>query len=532
MANVKLSPRQRMINMMYLVLIALLVLNVDKRILKSFHIMEKNILGSSYNLDEKNNLIMAGFSDNLKSEKEKTQPYYEKAQEAREITREFNQYIDQIKSDIEKLYGGRLDEENLSEEIAAMKSPELMEAHAHYFMVENQGKRAKELKERINATRDKLLALLQPGPDSLFTTTQSYDAVSRANQLEALEPERTGPKEETWASINLEYQPAGALMAMLSQLQFNAKSLESDVLTKLAEGIHMFDFKFDRIHAEVVPQSNYVMAGEPYQAKVMLVASNTSTNHKFLVNGEPWTEVENGAGSLNIPTSGVGNRDVEGYILVPNPRNNKMDSFYFEDQYQVFQPIATVALDKMNLFYTEVENPISVSVPGFSAADLNVSISSGGRLVPQGNGQYNVVVDGSARQVRVSVSANGRVMGTYDYRVRRVPEPQGKYGGLTLSGAPVPKAVAAAQTHILAFMGEDFAYELKFQVQSFDAYFFFKNKPPRHFDVRGGVIPNELRQLIARAAPGEKVLVDNIRAKDTRYGIVKKLPGSLFFTLN
>ena len=97
--------------MMYLVLIALLVLNVDKRILKSFHLMETNIIGSSMNLDQKNNLIMSGFVNNLKNDKEKTSPYYERAKEAREITAEFTVYIEKLKKEVEDLYGGRVPED-------------------------------------------------------------------------------------------------------------------------------------------------------------------------------------------------------------------------------------------------------------------------------------------------------------------------------------------------------------------------------------------------------------------------------------
>ena len=520
--------------MMYLVLIAMLVLNVDKRILKSFHLMETNIIGSSMNLDAKNELIMGGFLSNLKNDPEKTEPYFEKAKEARAITKEFNEYIESIKTDIEDLYGGRVpDEEEDFEDplVNAMVTPEKMEEHAHYFMVENQGKRATELKQKINETRDKLLSLLKPDEDGLFTTDASYLAVSEANRLFAEDPQTAGPKKLTWENINLEQQPAGALMALLSQLQFNAKSLESDILTKLADQIHLFDYKIDKITAEILPQSNYVMEGESYQAKVMLVASNSNPNYEIIVNGRPWDDIVAGVGQIDLPASGVGERTVEGYILVPNPKNNKPDTFDYRHTYQVFKPVATVALDKMNLLYTEIDNPVSISVPGFSAADIQVRVSAGARITG-GNGNYNITVDGSQRKIAVTVVAKGKVMGITEYRVRKVPDPRLRYGGLFLNGSPIAKERVAAQTKLLAFLGDDFAYDLRWQITDATVYFLYKNREPGIFRIRNGNIPNDLRQTISRAKTGEKVLVDVATAYNAEFNITKRLTEALLITLN
>ena len=155
MASGKLSPRQKMINMMYLVLIALLALNVSKEILKAFHLFELSFNNANKNTDLKNKDVMAGFEANMNdpAKKGRTEQWYKLAQEAQKVSKEFNDYVEKTKNDIVIGAGGRKDEKAEEE----LTQPDNMEKHANYFVNIGNGKK---LQDKIEETRKKLVKIL------------------------------------------------------------------------------------------------------------------------------------------------------------------------------------------------------------------------------------------------------------------------------------------------------------------------------------------------------------------------------------
>ena len=526
MAKRKLSSRQKMINMMYLVLIAMLVLNVDRRVLRSFNIMENNINGASSSVERKSDKLMQEFAHLLELDQSKAEPYLNKAKLAQEITQEFEEYMEQLKLEIESMYGGReeLDEsQRASITLRPLKTPDQFEKHAHFFLVKDEGAKGKEVQQKINSTRDRLLSLLAPSADSLFLDSSAFYSVATMNQLGADNAEGKGPNQKGWVESQLADLPSGALMATLSQTMNNARLLESDVISKLLEGVNSGDYTFTDIKAEIMPRSLYVMEGEPFEATIMLVASNATANPEFVVNGEALSTVENGKGMLSMPSAGVGIKQLEGYMKVKNPVTNALDTFSFKTEYQVFKPVATVSPEAMNLFYVGLDNPVSISVPGFSAADLRVSMNGGGR-VSGSNGRYNVVVDGSQRIVKISVHAAGRLMGVSTFRVRNVPTPRPQLGGIENDGRGVRRAVAGAQNYLLASLGSDFAYDMNWVVESYRYIYVHKNRDPSRGNVSGNKVPVGLKQLLNGGRRGDILLIQDAYARDTKYGIRRKLP--------
>jgi gliding motility-associated protein GldM len=521
MAKTNLSPRQKMINMMYLVLLALLALNVDKHVLKAFHEMEKNFISSALSYDTKNKLQMANFFKMVENDEEKAKPYYESAVEAQAVSKEFTLYIDELKKEIETLYRGRV-EASEDEVIGALKTPEQMEKHANIFVVKDKGKRAKELQHKINKTRDKLLSFLEPSSDSLFKDHALYNQVKESNLLNANDPKSSGISKETWASTNLEYQPVGALMATLTQYQNHAKALEADVIRGLMTGVNKGSFIIDNIDAKIVPQSNYVMAGENYTAEVMLVATNSTAQPKIMVNGEFLEDVEMGVGNISIPAIGVGEKTVSGTIEMIDPKTNKPSSYSYEHTYQVFSPVATVSANKMNLLYVDLNNPLSISVPGFSAADIRVTTSSGSSI-SGGNGLYNIKVDGSQRKVKVTVFAGGKNMGTTEYRVRNVPTPSVQVGGITNFSRGASPPQLCAQNRIMANLGADFAYDLRWNVLSYTVIYDPRNGSPIRKRISGNSIPSDVKSLMCGARAGDRFFIEEIKARDAEYGITRRL---------
>lgn len=522
MALQKLSSRQKMINMMYLVLIAMLVLNVDKRVLDAFHTMEVNNLGATAALNAKSLSQLDLLAQMVEKDPLKTKPYYERAQKAHELTEEFNAYIEGLKQEIVLMYGGRLEQEAGQSLITALKTPDQFEKHSNYFIVKDKGAKAKELQLKINHTRDALIALLAADQDSLFTNNSVQHSALTANQLNAEEPENKGVRKRTWAQIHLEEQPAGALLALLSQFQSSAKLLESEVINRLTAAVNSNDYKFDELKAAVLPTSDFVMQGDVYKAQVLLVARSSTLNPDIIVNGEKWNEVDKGIGMLQLPAQSIGKKEYSGTIKVLNPSTNEFDTFNFNRSYTVFKPVATIAPEAMNLFYVGLENPVSISVPGFTPDQIKVNISSGGSISGS-NGNYMVKVNGNERMVRISVTADGNAMGSTAFRVRNVPPPSVRYGSIPNNGRGVRKEIAAAQTAVVATMGDDFAYNMGWKVTSYRYIYVHKTKEPNIGNVSGSAVPTELKNLLRGARKGDILIIQDIKARDTKYGIDKSL---------
>jgi gliding motility-associated protein GldM len=371
---------------------------------------------------------------------------------------------------------------------------------------------------------------LNPKYNPNIVKANSYRLVKNSNLLNANEPAQNGVSKETWANINLETQPAGALLALLTQYQNNAKALESDVVDQLYQKVNEDGIIFNEFSAQILAKSNYVMEGENFEADVLLVASNSTTDPIIKLNGSDLSTVERGVGKVSIPARGVGLKTVNGEIILEDPLTGKPTSYAFKKEYQVFKPVATISADKLNLLYVGIDNPLSISVPGFSAADISVSASSGGS-VTGGNGKYNIKVSSGSKTVDISVRAKGRLMGTSSYRVRNVPAPRGQMGGLTKTNVAYPASAVCAQNRVLASLGMDFAYDMNFVVNKYTITLVFNNKPAVRRTVNGNAIPSDIRSQICNMRRGEKVLIEGIKAKDSRYGIVKTNIDNVIITI-
>ena len=519
MAGGKMSPRQKMINMMYLVLMALLALNVSKEILKSFHLFEMSFNRAAENIDAKNSATMKALEKSMEEKAAKTRPYMDRAKEAQKVSNGFISYMNELTGTIEGLYGGEEARNEEGELIAA----DQMEKHANYFGPENQNMGV-ELQAKINETREKLLVILKPDPkDTNFniTTMDVYKEAEASAQLWANDPKEGN---ETWVSQNLVHVPAAGLMAIFSRIKNDAKTLESDVLEKLASRVDATDYKFDKLEAKVLAKSNYVMAGENYEADILLVASNSKGAPDIYV-GETKIDIEGGVGKYTQGASGVGIKTFSGKIVVNGP--DGLQEFPFADEFTVFKPAATIAATEMNLLYKGIDNPMSISVPGFAASDVKVS-APGLNLKSLGGGKYNAKVPSkTSREVTItaSITRDGRskVVGSEKFRVRSLPQPTAQLGGIPNDGLPKGKASVGAQSTIIASMGAGFAYNLNYRVNSFKMIMAYKRRPPVMASSNSGVLTSKMKGMIKSAKAGDRILIEGIRATEAKYGFKANL---------
>lgn len=522
MAGGKMSPRQKMINMMYLVLMALLALNVSKEILKSFHLFEKSFDNAAKNIDAKNTATLDALQKQMDEKPGKTKPYMDRALKAQSIADGFVSYMSNLQGTIEGLYGGAEARNEEGEMLAA----DQMEKHANYFAASNEN-HGVELQAEINKTREALLAILKPDPsDSGYNIKDDavYKDALASCQLWANEPASDGVNQATWVDENLVHVPAAGIMAIFSRIKNDAKTLEADVLEKLASRVDATDYKFDKLEAKVLAKSNYVMEGENYEADILLVASNSKGNPDVYVGGGK-INVEGGVGKHVARASGVGIKTFSGKIAIQGPEG--LQEFPFNDEYTVFKPAATIAATEMNLLYKGIDNPMSISVPGFAASDVKIS-APGLNLTSIGGGLYNAKVPSSTSKevtITASITRDGKTktVGSQKFRVRSLPQPTAQLGGIPNDGLPKGKASVGAQTSILASMGAGFAYNLTYRVTSFKMIMAYKKRPPVMASANSGALTSQMRGMINSASPGDRILIEGISAQEAKYGFKANL---------
>ncbi len=532
MASGKLSPRQKMINMMYLVLIALLALNVSKEILKAFYMFELSFNNANKNTDQKNADVIAAFQANMDDpmKKAKTEPWFILAKDAQKISKEYTEYIEKVKTEIVTKAGGRNEPKDGQVGLTELQQPDNLEKHANYFVVDEGGRRGKEVQEKMNSTRKKLIALL----DKSATTKEGkllQASLEKATQLRADDPKEGGASKHTWVSLNLEHSPLAGVVTFLTKSQNDCKSLEADVLNVLASNIDKKTLKFDKQMAVVISESTNVMSGSSFKAKVALAAYNSTAAQTILVNGSP-VKVVDGLGEINIPASGVGSHTIVAKIQTLDP--NTGETIYVEAppvEYTTFQPSATISADAMNVLYIGLDNPMSISVPGVAPSATTVNPGPGLNLKKVSDGKYIATVAAGSRETSISVSAKmpdgtSKKMGDMKYRIKQVPRPVAQVG--TLPAGSYAKGEIALQNTLYAYL-ENFVFEgVKYTVTKYRVIYMPKRGMMEEAPGVGNTT-GPIRNFANKAKSGDLIVIDGIRANGP--GVVDKPLNSIIYTI-
>ncbi len=511
MSNQKLTPRQRMINMMYLVLIAMLALNVSREILKSFYLFELSFINANTNADIRNSETMNAFKIRMENDRTrtKTEKWYLLAQEAHQISNELNTYLEKMKTDIIKEGGGRIEPKEDEKGLTELALPDNMEKHAHYFVAQGLGNGAK-LKDHINGTREKLLALLKSTRNSKLTIS----ALDKSSQLRADDPNGNLLDKKTWVNVYLENAPLAGVVTLLTKTQNDCKSLEADVLNVLSENINIDAIIQTDQKALIIPESRYVMSGTNFKARIALATFDKTAPQKIIVNGSA-IPVEGGLGEYSFLARGIGTHKVEAKIETVDP--NTGNTIYVEAvpiEWNSFQPSAAISADAMNVLFIGLDNPMSISVPGITPENTIVSASSGVTLTTAGSGKFIAKAAIGVKSAIITVSArmqDGQLkkMGESIYKVRRVPPPKLKLGNL--SSGVYPKVKLLAQNYVNAVLEDFYFNDLKFSIVKYTVILI--TKKGEYYEEHGSSgNPDAVKKLIKKASSGETVYIDYVKA--------------------
>lgn len=525
MAGGKLTPRQKMINMMYLVLTALLALNVSNEVLSAFQLVNEGLGSSNSSLAGKNDGIYQAFEKQMENDAGKAGPHYEKAKKAKQIATELNQLLQQYKDSL-VAEGGGIDPE--SGEIVQRDNIDI----ATRTFVEERSKtkdgkqKGKDLQERINKARTELLALI--------------DEKDRANfklPLNAEDPKAKGGEKRTWEFATFNHVPVTAAVTLLSKFQNDVISSEGAVIEYLIKKIGETDFKFDALAAKIIAPSSYIMQGQQYKADIFLAAFNSTQQPEVFLgplsgfkrdkdgNWEPMDsqnplpggysesgmlKTQSGMAKLEQGAAAVGERKYTGIIRVKNPTGGY--TFYpFEGGYQVAAKAVVVSPTKMNVLYIGVENPMKISVPGVAQNDVSAALQGSGTLNKNADGSYSAKVTAVGKcNIAVSAKIDGKVqsMGTEEFRIKRIPDPVPTLGGKLRGGNTQPGAIKA-QSGVVALL-ENFDFEATFKVVSFQMVYSSKGEIFKA-EAQGPMLTPQMKGFLDRAKPKDIIFIDEIK---------------------
>lgn len=525
-----------MINMMYLVLTALLALNVSAEILNAFKLVNEGIQASTKALQVKNEWTYEALQKQLEINERKARPYYERAQLAKRYSEELIAYVEELKERIIKLSGG------IDEETGDLKDPKNLDIASQVMLTEGKGK---ELQQKINETRQKLLELIKE------VAPEMVESFENRIPLKAEDPPYNPEYgNRSWAAYNFEMVPTIAAVTILNKLQNDARVAEAEVINFLLSSIGAADFKFDVLTARVVAPTSYVLLGQEYKADIFVSATSSTQNPDIYigrldpkkvkvdsvtglfveVSENPLVEIYDsldvvaGIGRYIVRPAREGIIQYEGAVKVRKP-TGEFAYFPFKAEFMAARPAAVVSPDKMNVFYIGVDNPITVSVPGFPAEDVMVVISQGSvSPVDKKQGKYivRVVTPGKAT-VGLSVKlpdGGTRKIGDVEFRVKRIPDPEARVGDV--KPGKVAKSTFAAQLGLLAYLPA-FDFDVKFEVLSFEVVYKPLRADPTKVEVTGPRFPERVIEMMKKARPGDSFSFFEIKVKAPD-GTIRTLP--------
>lgn len=502
-SNTRLSPRQKMINLMYIVLTAMLALNVSSDVLDGFTQVHEGLSRSNANYDQRNSAIYSQLQALAEKNPDKATLWRDKAADVRRTTDALVQYVDSLKMLIvTKADGSDADPDNI-------QNRDDLEAAA-VIMLAPRNSRGEQLRNRIDLYAQYISELV---PDS----------IKRANIAEALSTEpimRQGTLvPQKWEEAKFDQQPVVAAVTLLSKLESDILYAEGEALATLLAQVDAGDLRVNQTSAYVIPQSRLVMRGSKYSANIVLAAVDTTQRPRVFIEGKQLADDAHGV--YEVATGATGNFTYNGWLEVANP-DGTISREDFTSSYTVIEPMATVSATMMNVLYAGIDNPVSISVPGVSMGDISASMTNG-TLTRQGDHWVaRPAKIGTDAVVTVTAQMDGRAvtMAETKFRVRKLPDPtpfiaykdaQGNtehYRG----GKPIAKALLVAAPGLEAAI-DDGLLDTPFTVESFETVFFDSSGNAMPEVSAGASFSQRQKQQFQRLTRGKRFFISRIRAK-------------------
>lgn len=503
---------------MYLVLTAMLALNVASEVLESFRIVDASLGQTLTNINRKNDQVYGAFDAAYLQNPTKVKEWKDKADEVRKKSSELITKIKDLKEELALASGGFPLKSESPDFILSSDSPITLNSKGDTIVIKKeddlntpseimiQKKKATDLKNSINAYRDFLVSYLEEG---------SLLRENVIKQLDTSDPKinlREGGEKKTWEILHFESKPLIAVITLLSKMEVDIQNAETNVITSLYSEIDAASFKFNRLQARILAKSTYVLEGDQFEAEIFLAAEDTTKQPEIFV-GNNKLPMRDGMGVYKASATQAGTYKWGGLIKYKTPDGDTKD-YKFEGEYQVGKPGATISATKMNVLYMAIANPIKISVPGVASQNLEVTFSNG-RIEKSGDDflVYPKNLDALAKNTSINVFANmngiKRPMGSMPFRVKEVPPPIATIGGL--NGGTIKKEDLLAEGGVFAEL-KDFDFDLKFRVIQFDITLSGAGGYVKTYSSKSNKFTQEQKDQFSKLSQGSLIYVENIIA--------------------
>lgn len=489
------TPRQKMIGMMYLVLTAMLALNVSAAILNGYTQVDDSLHSTIETIVGSNENVYAQFNAALEKNPEKTQEWYDKAMLVKEKSDEFYNYVQNFKDEMVQMADGSKAKPNAKvRDIGKKDDTNIPQRYAI-----NDG-HAAVLKAKVIEYRDFLEDIT--GDAEVLDT--EIDATFNVGDCVNADGEMV-----SWEIATFHEMPMCASITVLTKLQNDVRNCEGKTIQFLLDATDAGDLRVNKFNAYVIPASDYVIRGSKYTAQIILAAIDSTQAPEYYVNGQ---RIGNN-GVYEVIANSVGMQKVTGKIGYMD-QQGVMQYLPFEREYTVGEPSATISNTDLNIMYRGYDNPFSISVPGVSAHKLRVECK--GAAITQNSGHWIIKPGGNAPEnmtIEVYANLNGKevLMGSHIYRVKNLPRPDAYF---EINGVPTEEMrISRSQllnpkNRIVASYGADGLVQANFKITGFQV----KLPTGASFSIKGDHIDSKALAAIAKLGKGNVVNIRYIKA--------------------
>ena len=496
MAGGKATPRQKMINLMYLIFIAMLALNMSKEVLAAFGIMNEKLETSNAKTTASNEAFLSSLETKASEDAAKYEKLYQNAQKIKSMSQEYYDYLETLKT-------GMMEGIEDPKDYARMDNSDFLDQK--FFQGDKLSEGGEEFMKRLTGYRDQVAAIV---PASLKQSViDRFETGNEEGKVKA----KDGM--QNWINYHYEGYPLVASLAKLTSLQADVKATEEAALKSMLEGELTSQVSLKNFATSLSASKSAYYAGERYDGKIIISKtdnSSTPVRAELTLDGRKLTEgkdykLEAGGVKMLIGAGGAGDHEVAGTI------------YFKQDGEEIEVPVknsfatiskpnsALIAADKMNVVYRGVPNPMSISIPGIPNNKVRASAPG----LKQVSGSKYVMNPGKGRTVTITASGtlpDGQpISSKSEFRIKDIPRPEGtiskQAGSVKLPRRNVEIGTISAQL-------DDFDFDLNLAVSGFK----FKVPGQPTVSVRGSKLDAKAKSALKRAKRGDVVQIFDIEA--------------------
>ena len=498
----KVSPRQKMINLMYVLLMAMLAMNVSSDVLNGFTLVDESLTRSTENAGVQNNTLYSSLGEMMAKNPEKVREWFERANSVKEKSDSLYNFANELKVSIAKEADGKeADYHNL-------KNREDLEAATFVMLTCRNGEK---LHNAIMEYREFMAGLVDnPAQKEMIVNCMSTDIPLEINLLN-----------KNWQEYHFENMPAIAAITLLTKIQNDVRYIEGEVIHVLSKKVDMGDVRVNEIKALVIPTSKNIVRGSDFSAQIILAAVDSTQRPQIYID-DTLLDAENGEYAVRCDRTG--DYTLNGYMLV-NDGAGMQTRYDFTQNYTVVDPTATVSASLMNVLYAGYSNPVSISVPGVPANKITARITKGqGSIKSDGKNGYIVVPTKIGEELMIGVTARNdegrdQSMGEYAFRVRQLPDPtpfieyKDKDGNTQRyrGGTKFSKQALMGTNGIIAAI-DDGLLNIGFKVLSFETVFYDNMGNAIPLMSQGAQFSQQQKDMFRNLGRGKRFYISHVKA--------------------